>query len=887
MSESFLLKKTKLFPPDRTNDFVERKSIQVKFDQLSDKPLMLISAPTGHGKSTLVAEFTSQKSINSAWYSLDESDNELGVFLAYFINSIQRLYPGFAEDILELTQVLEMPSETELANLMVNELVNLPAKTLLILDDYHMITNAQIHTFISRLFDLSLPGFRLIIISRVDPDLPLSVWRSKNKLIEIRSDELRFDNVEIQRFCSKSLGLEVDEIVLEKLQEITDGWISGLRMLTLLNSDESTFKKYIGSLQYLDSHILKQLINDILKNQSEPVRNQLLEIALVDEFNADLFAAMCLPDEFNEDIGSAFDAFINTIIRSNLFIIQLDDKYNWYRFHHLFTQLLRDALHTTYSADEVIELQKKAGDWYAINGQVEDAIRFYLQANLEDKAIKAFERLRFDLLSKARWQRLETVFGLFNEDIINRSCLLKLTQAWLLVYKGDILTMHKMLPAIEELLNEISKDDENWNNLNGELHSLGSYTVYNLTVDMPKTKQMTTEAIQQLDPENLYPLGIAWIFYGGSMQALGSSAKAKQVIKEEITTTQNAYLKANLFLILCYISWMDGDMHEVHRNAAHLKTLGLQSLNKEAVANAHYFSGIAYYFLDMPEKALVELTDMEDLRHFTILVHRFFGSTALAFLHLEFNNLKRLEAILREMDILAVERGGLHYIKLHEAISSAISWIRKKDPRALKWAMEKTDEPILPMTNFTSVELLQSFILVHDHNKGSWEKGMDVLSRTIEFLEKTNNTMFLVSALVLKCIAQSKLFDTKNARKTLERAVDLAAPINLIKPFETLASYDVKLLLELKQYSEYDGFVEHIVKLNRINEIDSQIQRMLTAREIQILELIQQNMTNKEIGSKLFISEKTVKRHIANLYKKINASSRREAVLIAKELDIT
>ena len=310
-------------------------------------------------------------------FSLSKKENEYQQFIIYFICAIQDSIENFGEEVLELVQATVPPSVDELAELLVNDLAELEETLYLALDDYHLIRNSEIHQFISKLFEYQQPFFKLIIITRRDPELPLSEWRTHNKIVEIRSSDLRFSRIEIISFFEKAVSYSPDENILSRLVKVSEGWISGLRMLILTTRNGEDFKEQFLISNFKNVGVIHQLVDAVLENQSKENGEYLFKLSILKEFNSELFFELCLSEAEKKNRETLFAEFILSITSSNMFIISLDDNNKWYRFHHLFTTILFEGLSDEYNNKKINELRIKVGDWYFGNNQLENAIEYH------------------------------------------------------------------------------------------------------------------------------------------------------------------------------------------------------------------------------------------------------------------------------------------------------------------------------------------------------------------------------------------------------------------------------------------------------------------------------------------------------------------------------
>jgi len=264
------------------------------------------------------------------------------------------------------------------------------------------------------------------------------------------------------------------------------------------------------------------------------------------------------------------------------------------------------------------------------------------------------------------------------------------------------------------------------------------------------------------------------------------------------------------------------------------------------------------------------------------MIHRYFGAAALAFVQIDKINNEALQKLLYELEVMAVERGGKIYVQFTKAISSALNWIKQKEPTSLKWAQETDHNPKLPMVNFTSTPILQASILATSGDVPSIKKALLILNDSIDFLKKHNNTLFLIRSLVILSLAQAKLNNSVKSEEAFLEALELAQPRNLVLPFLILKEQLADLRKNCHLSGAQEGFIDEITASMEKEHTSPDIKMILSRRESEILGLIKTNLTNKEIGNQLHISQLTVKRHIANIYKKLNTQSRKEAIRLAE-----
>jgi len=874
--------KTKLFLPQPTSDFVARKSLESKFENLHSIPLMLVSASTGFGKSTLIANFLSNLNEDYAWLSLSEKENEIQQFIKYFITAVQGRVEHFGKEVLELAFALEPPPIDVLAELLVNDMAELNRHLYLAIDDYHLIRNIAVHQFIAKLFEYPQPFFRLIIITRRDPELPLPEWISKNKLVEIRSSDLKFNRKEIAEFYEKAIAYLPYEDILLKLEEATDGWVSGLRMLTLSTNNNEKFQEYFLNFRYKNSRVINKLIDGILKNQPEQIRDILLRLSLLKEFNVDLFAELCLSENEKENKELRFDDFTSAIIKSNMFIIALDDKHKWFRFHHMFTDQLFEVFKEEYDEKTIQKLVGKAADWFRKSEQPDDAIEYYLKAKHVRQALDVFIEYRLKLISETRFQRLETIFNLFPKDIADKNGILLVTKGWLLLQKDNIPTMARHIEPLESLLLHEAHPKELLNLLVGELHTMKAYNRYLADVDMPACYDHSKQAIELLKDNNPYATGIAWIFYGASLQILGEATKARNDIYREFQKSTNPIIRGQLLFSIAFLEWFECDLAAMLKAGDHLLDIGLETGVKFLISNGSVFVGMAHFCQNNNEKALSHLIKAHELSRYTYMRMSVVSGMALVDVYTQMDKKEEVENTYNSYEKLALKQGGKLFTRITKSASADLAWRYQKNKSGLKWAKENDYKDFLPLANLYSPELVQARILILDEEPESHRLAQDIINNTIPYFEDRKDLNVLLKAFVIQALIHYKASEKDKAFETLKKAINLSSIGSYFRPYLDLGESMRQLLLE---YKKSVGKSTHIDDILRHYNSETIEKPLLSIREKEIL-AVSENLTNIEVGEKLFIAEKTVKVHLNNINRKLKANSKINAINKAKELGL-
>jgi LuxR family maltose regulon positive regulatory protein len=437
---------TKLYGPAPRSQLVPRPRLLERLGPV--RPLTLVSAPAGFGKTTLLAEWIAhngrcEADMRVAWLSLDEGDNDPSRFLTYVVAALQTLDANIGSEALSLLHdAPALPVDVALTAL-INDAATARGRIVLVLDDYHVIDAPPVHQAVGFLLDHLPPQLHLAIASRSDPPLPLARLRSRGELTELRAADLRFTREEAVDFLNRAmgLGLSTDDIVA--LETRTEGWIAGLQLAALSLRQQEDVAGFISTFTGSHRFLIDYLVEEVLQHQPDRVREFLLRTAFLDRLTGPLCDTVT-----GLDGGSAMLA---TLERDNLFVVPLDDQRQWYRYHHLFAEVLRSRVLQEHP-DHVPAVHSAASEWYERNGFAEDAVRHALAAQDFERAARLIE----SALPEARRSRHDaTLLGWLTtlpDDLVRRRPALSVVRAWLLLVSGDLEAVEPWLDEAERWL---------------------------------------------------------------------------------------------------------------------------------------------------------------------------------------------------------------------------------------------------------------------------------------------------------------------------------------------------------------------------------------------------------------------------------------------------
>src|SRR6266699_582225 len=447
---------TKLYIPRLRPNVVLRPRLLERLNEDLHRKLTLIAAPAGFGKTTLVSEWVEgieRPRARTAWLSLDEGENDPARFLAYLVAALQTIAAHIGEGVLGMLQSSQPPPSEAILTALLNEITTLPNHFVLVLDDYHVIDAQAVDMALTYLVEHLPPQMHLAIATREDPQLPLALLRARSHLTELRSADLRFTASEASEFLSQVMGLSLSAEDIARLADHTEGWIAGLQLAALSMQGHQDVPGFIQAFAGDHRYIMDYLVAEVLQRQPAPARSFLLQTSILDRLSGSLFDAVTGLEEGN--------ARLEALERGNFFVVPLDDTRHWYRYHHLFAEVLSAHL-LAEQPDQVSTLHRRASAWYEQHGSVADAIRHALEA--EDFA-RAADLVELAVPDMRRSRQETTVLGWLKalpDQRVRARPVLSVHYAGTLLASGE-------LEGVEARL----RDAERWLDTKADMGELG------------------------------------------------------------------------------------------------------------------------------------------------------------------------------------------------------------------------------------------------------------------------------------------------------------------------------------------------------------------------------------------------------------------------------
>ena len=918
---------TKLNRPPVPRDWVDRpRLIEQLNHSLQQGPLTLVCASAGFGKTTLVSSWieglTSGRGgvtppLPSAWLSLDQSDSDLVVFLRYFVAAIRTVFPKSCAETLAL---LRAPNPTAQAPLVValgNELERLPARMVLVLDDYHAIRDEAVHDFLSELMRHWPQRLHLVLISRSNPSWPLANLRAKGQVAEIRTRDLRFTPDEAAVFLDKVLVAPLSPSALALLDQRLEGWIAGLRLVTLSLCGRVNAESELAGLSGTHIELADYLVAEVVSCQTPAILRFLLETSILDRFCAALCKCVLGSDAGSSDAGSSdapcdVQACIQWLENNNLFVIPLDSERQWYRYHHLFQELLQRRLLAEMGPARVTELHRRAAAWFAGQGLIDEALRHALAINDLDLVAQTMVAGLCDVLNREDRATLDRWLRLLPDEFIQR-------HPWLLMIKAVVLGLSWQLAATWKLLDQIEAllDDGNERALRsiaphdlpvlrGIIATLRGQEAYGRG-QADRAIAYSEEALALLPNRWRYVRGIAVLYWGLGMQATGRGEAAQRILIDEyagLLEKTDTYALRLLFTA-CFNAIEAGHLEQARLLAQAMLDHATASRLPLAAGFSHYFLGVVHYYwneVDAAKHHFGELIAKRLSVHTQAARNGMIGMTRVHVARAESLQPGRSWSLLSQLDLNRIGQEGDDARSLRAQLQNL-----QGDPEsAFRWA-DGYAAPVIGQSLLwlQNPHLAKAQILLERGTDADVQSALDILDVLHEIAERTFNVRSQIEVLVLRALALERQGKAADAFAALQQSVELARPGGFIRVFVDLGSPMQSMLLRLAEQgvAEQGYAVEAVRRIlvafpepqkkiatgdagSQSRAANARLVEPLTGRELDILALLRGRLSNKEIASQLGLSTTTVKRYTVNLYEKLGVNKRWDAVIKAEALGI-
>jgi ATP/maltotriose-dependent transcriptional regulator MalT len=891
---------TKLHIPTATKqNLVQRPLLFDKLSKSLKAKLTLVSAPAGFGKSTIVSEWIHEKKIPAAWYSIDNNDNDVVEFLNYIILSIQNVQKDIGQHAIELLKSPNPPSVESIVKLLINDITNINNNFVLVLDDFHLITKTEISDLIIYLLEYCPQNIHLIIITRSDPKLPIAKLRSQQQLVEFRSSDLSFTANDIAVLFNKKFNFKLTIDDIQSLETKTEGWIAGLQLAALSMQGYEDTSTFIQAFAGNNRYIMDYLIEEVLQIQSEETKEFLLKTSILKQISAPLCNRLLDRNDSQE--------ILEKLEKENMFVFPLDNERYWYRYHHLFADLLKQRL-VIHDKLIVEDLHNKAADWFEENNMYDLAINHTMLNKNFERSLQLLDQEIENMWRNGHHDAIINYGNILPSNIVQKHPVFSLYFSWILISEGNIQKAEPLLISAEKVVKEtISEKNitEEENHFNNKL--LGKISV--AFAFLNSHKEYTEEifeyckrAMDNLTEEDPFWYSWAWFSYGIAYFSSGNLKEGQKAFSNAFEygkRTENVFLMSTIAIRMAENEQQLGQYKSAYKKCSDLLNL-LNTKGYSEITKVDWRYAPLYLIMGSTEFVWAEMDKAYENIKIAYALSKnakdiFFKTIILMIYSYVLNEKGDKEAInlMKELDDLMRNNAPPPYLT-----SMHIGWkiyltMRKNDiEKAKEIAIENglNVDGEITHTNETAYVALTRLLIVN-HELEDANKILKKLDKVISSGERIER---LIDVKVLYAAMHKALNNKKEVINYLIEAMELASEENLI-------SYFVFNVDQINEFIEEIFSIHATTKTNISDEFisnlkiaiekskkfwETNIVTELSSREIDTLKLIAKNLTNHEIANKLFISQNTVKTHLKNINLKLEVNSRTKAVEKAKELGI-
>jgi LuxR family transcriptional regulator, maltose regulon positive regulatory protein len=894
---------TKLYVPRPRQGQVRRSRLTERLDRGTGAKLVLVSAPAGFGKTTLLTGWLAAvpadgRRRSAAWLSLDPGDNDPAHFWTYVIAGLRTLAPAMGASALDLLQAPQaLPVQVVLTTL-INDLGTIDGDVVLVLDDYHVIESREVHDGMTFLLDHLPPQLHLVIASRADPPLPLARLRARGELVEVRAADLRFTAEETASYLNEAMGLHLTEPDVEALAGRTEGWIAALQLAALSMQGRDDARDFIAGFAGDDRYVVDYLVEEVVQRQPAAVQDFLLRTSVLSRLSGPLCDAVA------DATGGR--AMLQTLERDNLFLVPLDDQRRWYRYHHLFADVLQARL-LDEEPELLPELHGRASRWYADNGEPAEAIRHAMAggdveraADLVELSLAVVRRDRQEALLRAWLEALP-------DDVVRRRPVLCIAFAGSMLGTAEVAGVEARLRDAEHWVAEMARHPdgprpEGMVAVNEEeLRRLPTWVaVYRAGLalalgDGEATIAHARRALSLREEEDLLALGAGTALIGLACWAEGDLATTHEAYVACLETFERAGHVADVLGIAItvgdiYVTWGRlGEAQRTYEDA--LRLASTLDGPPRGTADMYVARSAVHHARGDVEAARQDLLRSQELgEHLGLPQNPYRWRVAKARVLEAEGDLDGALGLLDEADRCYVGDFSPR-VRPVPALAARILVRKGRLDEVRDWARREglsVDDELSYLREFEHVTLARALLA-----EGRTDEAVGLLDRLLAAAGAGGRTGTVIEVLVLEALARRQLGDLPAARSALGRALELAEPERHVRVFVDEGAAMAELLRVAASDRGASAYAQRLLadlgeppRAARRPAGGGELVEPLSEREHDVLRLLATDLSGPEIARRLVVSLNTVRTHTKNIYAKLGVNSRRAAVRRAEELGL-
>lgn len=887
---------TKLHIPSVGSSIVHRTSLFEKLNLWLSRKLILVSAPAGFGKSTLISDWIAQNSISSVWFTFDKGDKDSVEFFKYLITGIQTIKPDFGVSILLLFQSPNIPSNESIIQMIINEIIEIKTDLLIVLDDFHLIQTIEITNIVEYLLQYVPSTVHFAILTRSDPALPIARLRSQQQIVELRSLDLSFSVNDISQLFNKKLQISLSNDDIIALERKTEGWIAGLQLAALSLQNNKDISGFIQDLISDNRYIMDYLIEEVLRIQSDDIKDFLLQTSILEQISAPLCNAVLHRNDSQ--------LIIEQLEKNNMFLIPLDNERNVYRYHHLFAQLLKQRLllNPCYSIDN---LHFKACEWFEQNKMYELAIDHAFEIKNYTKCVDLISKIVEDLWQNGQHSTIQRYCELLPEANIMQNIDLSFYYSWILITAGQIQIAEQFLKNAERLSQEIfSNKAASSIAIDSSRKMMGKIAVanaYSLSHEQHSNQifEYCEKALEYLSTDDLFWYSWAWFSKGIAEYSNGDVLESSVSFNKAFDyskKTGNIYLISTIAIRMSENDQLLGNYTSAFNKCSEVLRLindkgVLQITKTEWTFSALYLIlGSTHYMWAENDKAFEYLKTAYDLskngkdiflKIYVLMIY------IVAMIDLDSDELQEK---IEEIDFLIANNSIPPFLHSYYVGWRLFIFIEtNKLDEANNFIIDQNIKFKDEITHFNETAYSSYARLLVEQRK--LDEAEILLNKLYDFAFIGQRKERVIDSRVSQAILQNLKGNKSEAIIYLIEAMELASKENLLVNFTFSYRYikdlleDIYTIQATSKTKISNQFIKNLKLVIEKKEKSkhTQIKYEISLRELETLKLVAQNLSNQEIADKLFISLNTVKTHLKNIFIKLEVDSRAKAVEKARK----
>ena len=902
---------TKLYVPTPQPKIVARSRLIERLDEGLHRKLTFVSAPVGFGKTTLLSGWLTALPRPTAWVSLDEGDSDPTRFLSCLVAALRTIAPSIGEGVLGALQSPQPPRESILTALL-NEINTIHDDFVFVLDDYHVIDARAVDDALAFLIERLPPQMHLVIATREDPQLPRARLRARGQLTELRAADLRFTSSEAAEFLNETMGLELSSGEVAALEERTEGWIAGLQLAALSMRGREDVSGFIGAFAGDNRYIVDYLVEEVLQRQPERIRSFLLQTSVLDRLSGPLCDAVT----GQEDARGMLEA----LERGNFFVVPLDDKRQWYRYHHLFADVLSAHLMAEQPA-QIPTLHRRASEWHQHNGFLADAIRHVLAAGDFERAADLVE-LAWPAMRRSRQEA--TLLGWLKalpDELVHVRPVLGVAYAHVLLASGEFEGVEARLLSAERWLDTTADrrarpdapaaemvvvDEEEFRRLPGQI-AIARAGLALARGDVPGTVTYARRALDLAPEEDRLTRGGAAGYLGLAFWTSGDLEAAHRTYADGMASLQkagNISDAINGAIALAAIRTAQGRLREAMRTYERALQLATEQGNPVLRGTADMYVGmseLAREWDDLDAATQHLLRSKEQGEHTGFPQNRYRWRVAMARIREAKGDLDGALDLLDKAERLYMSDFSPN-VRPVAALKARVWIAQGRLGETLGWTRERglsAHDDLSYLREFEHITLARVLLARYksEREERPIQEAMELLERLLQSAEEGGRMGSVIEILLLQALAHEAQGDSPSALVPLERALMLAEPEGYVRVFVDEGIPMARLLYEALSHGVEPEYTRRLLAAfpvaepeqttsSRLRGPESELVEPLSARELEVLQLIAEGLTNQDVATRLYLSPHTVKVHARNIFTKLAVKNRAQAVARGRALGI-